>query len=29
MLAMIPVLILYLCTQRFIVAGILSGAVKG
>lgn len=29
MLAMIPILILYLCTQRFIVAGIMSGAVKG
>ena len=24
-----PVLILYLCTQRFIVSGIMSGAVKG
>lgn len=29
MLAMLPVLILYLCTQRFIVSGIMSGAVKG
>lgn len=29
MLAMLPVLILYLCTQRFIVSGIISGAVKG
>ena len=29
MLAMLPVLILYLCTQKFIVAGIVSGAVKG
>lgn len=29
MLAMIPVLILYLCTQKYIVAGIMSGAVKG
>ena len=29
MLAMLPVLVLYLCTQRFIVSGIMSGAVKG
>ena len=29
MLSMIPILILYLSTQRFIVAGIMSGAVKG
>ena len=29
MLAMLPVLVLYLCTQRFIVSGIISGAVKG
>lgn len=29
MLSMLPILILYLCTQRFIVAGIMSGAVKG
>ncbi len=29
MLAMLPVLILYLCTQRFIVSGIMAGAVKG
>lgn len=29
MLAMIPILILYLSTQRFIISGIMSGAVKG
>lgn len=29
MLAMLPVLVLYLCTQRFIMSGIMSGAVKG
>lgn len=29
MLSMLPILILYLCTQRFIVAGIMSSAVKG